>query len=560
MAGVPRSAALALDDASPDQSMAAVWRRAGVVLLLAVTAAVTLLFELGDYRTLTEHEAFAAVPAREMLRSGDWIVPRFGGLPRLKKPPLNYWLLAATGWLCGEFSEWTMRLPSAVASMLLAGLVGYWARCWYGTTAGVAAALVQLSSLWTITYGRKAEVDMLLCLLTTAALWLIANEQTDGRRSGPRWRWTAVWCLLSVAWLAKFHYGPAMVLAAVVPYAVVRRRLRQLSAWINAVGLAVFAAAVLVWPLLLLSDVPDAWDVWRAETVGRAIGEMQPRPIWFYGPHLFSLALPWTGFAIAAAPQSWRRAWKRGEAREQFVWVWLIGQLVLLTISVNKHRHYLFAAMPAVTLLAGQGAAAVWERLRSGERRLPRLRAVAVCTVVVLTASGAFMGIAARWPGLVAMAGAIAAVVGLGGLVAVVLLATCRPRAAGLAVLTTILGTCLLSIGWVLPRQDRRAAVAEFARSVRREHPSEPICVYGLGEHSVVFYLGEPLARVEQREALDDREEETRFVITDERRRRDLERIGGARVLSVSDRSERERALLLVEMNTAAKETAPAAH
>lgn len=557
MAGLPTSAGCAIGESSGERAAAAVWRSSGLVLLLAVTAGVTLFYELGDYRTLTEHEAFAAVPAREMLRSGDWIVPRFGDLPRLKKPPLNYWLLAATGWISGEFSEWTMRLPSALASVLLAALVGYWARCWYGSAAGVAAALVQLTSVWSITYGRKAEADMLLCLLTTAALWLVARELTDQRRSRG---WTAVWCLLSGAWLAKFHYGPAMVLAAVVPYAVIQRRFRDLRGWISPVGLAVFAAAALVWPLLLLREVPDVWEVWRTETVGRAIGELQPRPIWFYVPHVFSLALPWTFFAIAAAPQSWRRAWTMGDARERFVWIWLIGQVALLTLSVNKHRHYLFAAMPAVTLLAAQGASAVWERLRTAEQGLSARRAAVLAAVPILTGIGAFVVIAVRWPELIAVGSAIGSVVGLGGATAVVLLAAQRLRAAALAGLVTILAACLLSIGWVLPHQDRRAAAAEFALSVRREHPSDPICIYELGEHPVVFYLGEPLARVEEREALGRPGEERRLIVLHERSRRDLEQIGALRVLSVSERSERAGALLLVEMSTAPRESAPSAH
>ena len=36
-----------------------------------------------------------ALVARDMLRSGDWLIPRVGGDPYADKPPLFFWLMAA---------------------------------------------------------------------------------------------------------------------------------------------------------------------------------------------------------------------------------------------------------------------------------------------------------------------------------------------------------------------------------------------------------------------------------------------------------------------------------
>src|SRR6185295_19683263 len=104
----------------------------GLLLLIAVEA---LFFQLGDYRRLTSHEVVAAVPAREMLHSGDWVVPRYGMVSRLQKPPLVYWLIAANGWLFGTFNEFTVRLHSATASLALMGLASLWAARWNGREA-----------------------------------------------------------------------------------------------------------------------------------------------------------------------------------------------------------------------------------------------------------------------------------------------------------------------------------------------------------------------------------------------------------------------------------------
>jgi len=60
-----------------------------VLLFSAVTGSWTL-----SERPLNNHECFVSITAREMLESGDWIMPTYNGEPRLEKTPLSYWLVA----------------------------------------------------------------------------------------------------------------------------------------------------------------------------------------------------------------------------------------------------------------------------------------------------------------------------------------------------------------------------------------------------------------------------------------------------------------------------------
>src|SRR4051794_19361246 len=95
--------------------------RLGMARLGAVIgmAALTLGVGLGGSGRLTYHEAFVAEAAREMLASGDPIVPTVGGRPWLEKPPLAIWLVALTGRAAGGVGESAARAPSAVAAALL---------------------------------------------------------------------------------------------------------------------------------------------------------------------------------------------------------------------------------------------------------------------------------------------------------------------------------------------------------------------------------------------------------------------------------------------------------
>src|SRR5437660_12858512 len=63
------------------------------------------------YRT----ESLRAILAEEFLRSGNWMVPTLYGEPIFTKPPGMYAAIALFSWPFGAVSEWTARLPSAVA-------------------------------------------------------------------------------------------------------------------------------------------------------------------------------------------------------------------------------------------------------------------------------------------------------------------------------------------------------------------------------------------------------------------------------------------------------------
>lgn len=466
------------------------------VAALAVIAGLVFFYNLGADRTFTSHEAYAAVPAQEMLNTGEWIVPHFGGVPRLKKPPLMYWTIAASARLFGELSEWTARLPSAVSGLLLTVLIGVWAGRWYGRAAGWGAAVVQATSVYVLIYARKAEVEMMLCLLTTAALLLVAEHRPSDSRRRALLLWSGVYALLSLAWLAKFHYGPTMVLGPTVLYFLLQRRFRSLWNLLNPFGLTLLAAAVIIWPYLVLQQAPQAWAIWHTETVGRATGYFGHQPFWFYVPQILGFALPWTPIILTAAPQSWRRAWRQGDPRERFLWVWFLTVFAVVTLSAEKHKHYILAAMPVLSLWAGPKLAALAATARRGEPLTSLGGALAAAAVCAGTGVGAWLILVHQWPDLWAPVAGINLLLIIGGPLAVFLLHRNHARTAAGIVTCLFVGCVVLTFGWIVPGQDHRRQVAEFAREVRRELGDQrTVYVYRMGKDPIVFYLDCPVVR-----------------------------------------------------------------
>src|SRR5580658_6888706 len=94
------------------------------LLLKCGLPALTLLtfFLLLGSRPMNEpDEGRYSEVAREMIETGDWLVPHFWYLPHLDKPPMTYWVVAVSLKTFGQ-SEWAARLPVA-----LAGISGVWA-------------------------------------------------------------------------------------------------------------------------------------------------------------------------------------------------------------------------------------------------------------------------------------------------------------------------------------------------------------------------------------------------------------------------------------------------
>ena len=88
------------------------------LLLLALYCGFLFFYGLnvGD---LWRTEALRAIIAEEFLRSGNWVVPRLYGEPLFTKPPGAYAAIALCSLPFGRVTEFSARLPLALAAAAL---------------------------------------------------------------------------------------------------------------------------------------------------------------------------------------------------------------------------------------------------------------------------------------------------------------------------------------------------------------------------------------------------------------------------------------------------------
>src|SRR5262245_22825680 len=315
--------------------------------------AVTAAFVWGSDRLpfVDPDEGRYAEVAREMLDSGNWIVPSLYGVTYLEKPPLLYWLTAGAFHLFG-LSEVAARIVSALSAAIGVVATGYAAGAIFGTEAGILAVTILSTSLLYFTLAHTLVTDVPFTSGLTIALfaYLLVEARKIGRAIG----YAVFWLGLALATLAK---GPAAIFLAGVTigtHAVCFRSTRRVFDGI-------------LWalcPVLLLLVVPWFWLAERAEPdflsfyllkehIARIAGKEHPRPLYWYFPWLLLGFLPWTPRTLVAL---WRRpdGWPSRLERPLlgFLLIWVLAVFGLFSLAGGKLVTYVLPCFPPLAVLS----------------------------------------------------------------------------------------------------------------------------------------------------------------------------------------------------------------
>jgi 4-amino-4-deoxy-L-arabinose transferase-like glycosyltransferase len=320
---------------------------------------------------LEEPEARVAVVAREMLRSGNYIVPTLAGEARANKPPLPYWLVAGAATVLGGGDGTSVPvmtratlLPPALFSALCVFLIVLYGCLVFGRPAGVMAGLILGLSLFVCRYAQLGFGDAtLMCLcacMACSAAWLL---------SAPRPGLLCALALggsLGLAVLTKGHVPLCLLLGPLVIEVLIRRSFSGRKVLIFLAAMIVAGAIAAPWFMALNKQAPGSWDVMVREVLdGVNPGAHQQSDRWhFYGYKLLGALLPWTALVLAAwALFAARKRNGQGEdasgagvlAREHlrfFVLFSVLGFLGFYAMP-KQQEHYLLPLLPALAMASG---------------------------------------------------------------------------------------------------------------------------------------------------------------------------------------------------------------
>jgi 4-amino-4-deoxy-L-arabinose transferase-like glycosyltransferase len=164
-------------------------RKGTIYLLLILSAAFSAyLVGNGSVSLWDRDEPRYAECSREMLRGGDWVLPRYLGHWRVEKPPLIYWCQMTAMAVFGQ-SGFAARLPSAMAAALAGIVLAVVVRRVAGVERAVWSTLIFCTAFVSMAAAKFCITDAVMLLFITTgqacllALWISRGQNSKSPRS-----------------------------------------------------------------------------------------------------------------------------------------------------------------------------------------------------------------------------------------------------------------------------------------------------------------------------------------------------------------------------------------
>ncbi|MEJ0035606.1 MAG: glycosyltransferase family 39 protein [Gammaproteobacteria bacterium] len=495
--------------------------RLGDLLWLGLVVIVLIGTGLGMRAPWPADEPRFALIAREMVHTGEWLFPRIGGDLYPDKPPVYFWMLSVCYFLTGSLRA-SFLIPAFIGACTIAGLVYDLGRRMAGRASGLAAAVTLVSSVQFLMTMRGAQIDPVLCALTTLSFYGLLRHLLFG----PAWGWYFVGGVAAGVGVVTKGVGflPLLVL---IPYAVLGAR--GFSVWRMSAAAAGSGGAGFSDAPAAPGGAPSKWR-WGLVVVGFLLGVS----VWL-GPMLVAVATrhdpalvayrneilfqqtvhryaaawhhvePWYYFILNVIPglwlpfslllfwlvPRWAAAWREKDARVWLPLAWVLLTLLFFSLSTGKRGIYLFPALPALALAAAPYLPDLFSR------RGVRWASLALGAFVVLLAVGVLVIDASGNPKLRTQAAEqgidslapIAVIAGLGALAWLVALWK-KPLLAWPAVLAAV---ALVWSYWITPSIDGQRSARDFMRKAQALVPTDTDLGLLAYKEQFLLYLNRPI-------------------------------------------------------------------
>ena len=273
--------------------------RFSLFLLLLIISSLTIVPYLGLTNFHTKGEPREAIVAVSMLQNDNWILPVNNGSDIAYKPPFFHWCIAALSLPTGEVTEFTSRLPSALALIVMSAMCFLFFAKRSRNDLAFLASLLLLSGFEVHRAAMASRVDMVLTCFIVLALLQLYRWWEHHLRGIPVW---AV-LFMSIATLTKGPVGIILPCAVIGVFLL----LQKVSLWRTIYKILPLALLACILPLLwYFAAYQQGGDTFLQlvleENFGRFLGKMSyeshEQPVIYYFYITLAGWLPWSLLVI----------------------------------------------------------------------------------------------------------------------------------------------------------------------------------------------------------------------------------------------------------------------
>ncbi|MGL5398218.1 MAG: ArnT family glycosyltransferase [Shewanella sp.] len=328
-----------------------------VLTLLLLFATIIIFTGIGLRSPWPADEPRFAEVAREMVSTGNWLIPMRGGEAYPDKPPVFMWAIALFYWLSGNLKI-AFLLPNALCSLLTLFLVfDLGTRLWNIKTARNAALLLLLFPQFII-QAKVAQIDaMVTAWITLGCYGLLRHFLL-----GPNWKWYFIaWGMMGLGIITKgVGFLPVFLLLPIAAYQLAGKKISENTFTRKGLyGPAVMLGVIALWlvPMLLYVWINGSQELiqYRNNILFKQTGERYVNA-WHH-------IEPWYYYLLDVIPGLWFPALLlivayakkivsaiRMQPQIAILFCWVICVLAFFSLSPGKRGVYILPALPMFSL------------------------------------------------------------------------------------------------------------------------------------------------------------------------------------------------------------------
>lgn len=344
--------------------------RNALLLILVLVCIFTLLPYIGIINFHTKGEPREAIVAVSMLNHQNWILPVNNGGDIAYKPPLFHWAIALFSLPEGHVSEYTSRLPSAIAVIVMAICCFLFFAKRVSNSTAFLSVLLTISTFEIHRAAMASRVDMVMTMFMVLSFLQLYKWNEKGARGIS----LVSAILMGCATLTKGPVGIVLPCAIIGLFMLMRGQNFFKVLWQCALTALVSCVLPAIWYYLAYKQGGDAFlSLVMEENFGRFMGKMsyesheQPIIYYFYITlagfipwsvlvliSLFTLSYKWPKGKVSQKWETFKQSITGMSDARLYSLICIVVVFVFFCIPKSKRSVYIMSIYPFVALFLAE--------------------------------------------------------------------------------------------------------------------------------------------------------------------------------------------------------------